>query len=112
VLAARARTAVQPQVDVRVGAIPEDLPDAQFDLVIASEVLYYLDGDALDAVLGHVCAHLTPCGRIVAVHWRTPGPERPLSADAVHARLHREPALRPLGTIRHRSYLLDVLEAR
>ncbi len=113
VLAARARTAEHPHVDARVGTIPADLPDAgRFDLVVASEVLYYLDGHLLDDALSRVCAGLPPGARVVAVHWRTPGPERPLTADAVHARLRGTATLRPLAMVRHDSYLLDVLEAR
>ena len=55
--------------------------------MVASEILYYLDDDALTATLERLRDVLVAGGRLVAVHWRPPGPERPQTAAAVHARL-------------------------
>ena len=83
---ARARTAGLPGVRVEQRAVPADrLP--RCDLLVLSEVLYYLGDDDLAAVLTALPAALRPGGTLVAVHWRHPVEEYPQTGDAVHARL-------------------------
>ena len=65
--------------------LPEQMPTGPFDVVVASEVLYYLDPPALDAMLDAVHEHLR--GSLLAVHWRHPTETYPLRGDEVHARL-------------------------
>jgi predicted TPR repeat methyltransferase len=62
--------------------IPEEFPDGAFDLVVASEVLYYLDAPALAATLDRI-----ESGTLLAVHWRHPTERYPFTGDEVHARL-------------------------
>ena len=112
VRAARAQLAGFPQAHAIVGEIPDAIVPRSHDLVVASEILYYLDDDALTATLERLGEVLAGGGRIVAVHWRPPGPERPQTAVAVHARLRSEPWLRPLADHSTADYLLDVLERR
>jgi len=107
---ARAALAGHPQARARLGAIPKDLPEGRFDLVVASETLYYLSAHALAQTLRMLEARLTPGGRLVCVHWCPPGPERPLTAGEVHDAARRQPWLRALRTDHGSEYLLDVLE--
>lgn len=116
-----ARTAVQvarerlvpwPQVEVLLGNIPDAIGPRPYELVVSSEILYYLEPEALEATLAVVTRCLRPHGRLVAVHWRPPGPERPFTGEEVHARLRREPALRVIESGGTSDYLLDVLERR
>ncbi len=110
---ARARRRLAGQaVASLAGRIPADLPRREFDLVVASEILYYLTSRELDDTLEVVRECLTAGGRMVAVHWRPPGPERPLSADQVHDRLRRLPWLVPVTASGTADYLLDALERR
>jgi predicted TPR repeat methyltransferase len=76
----RAR-AKNPGVTFERREIPEDYPPGAFDLVVASEVLYYLDAPALDATIDRFT------GTLVAVHWRGPTERYPFTGDQVHARL-------------------------
>jgi predicted TPR repeat methyltransferase len=76
---ARARN---PGVTFQRREIPEEFPGGPFDLVVASEVLYYLDAPALDATLERVQS-----GTLLAVHWRHPTQRYPFTGDEVHARL-------------------------
>jgi predicted TPR repeat methyltransferase len=69
--------------------LPEQMPQGPFDLIVASEVLYYLDPPALDAVLDAIANALAPNGSLLAVHWRHPTETYPLLGDEVHARLRR-----------------------
>jgi SAM-dependent methyltransferase len=110
VAAARARLADFPHAHAIVGEIPAAIGPGSHDLVVASEVLYYLDDEALQETFDRLCEVLVGGGRIVAVHWRPWGPERPQIAADVHAQLR---SLSWLSAISDRStadYLLDVLE--
>lgn len=71
-------------VFMRHGAVHRDWPVGSFDLIVLSEVGYYLDQKD--------CSELTRLAAmsaqdLVAVHWRHPVAEYPLSGDEVHALL-------------------------
>lgn len=109
---ARERLADEPGAQVVEGLIPVDVPPGPYDLVVASEILYYLDEPSYRATLEALGRWLAPGGRLVAVHWRPTGEERPRSADDVHADLVAHAAL---SLVEHRhtdDYLLTMLEAR
>jgi protein-L-isoaspartate O-methyltransferase len=110
VASARRRLARHPHVQIILGSIPQDIPPHSYDLVVASEILYYLSPTELDATLTMLSELLGAGGRLVAVHWRPSGPERPFSAGQVHARLRQEPWLRLTDADPSDAYLLDVLE--
>ncbi len=112
VAAARRRLAGVPHVDVILGEIPGALPEARLDLVVASEILYYLTASELARTLGRLEASTLPGARLVAVHWRPAGPERPLDAEQVHAILRDTPWLEPRSSGATSDYLLDVLVRR
>lgn len=78
---ASAAQSVPPNVELRQGAIPRDWPAESFELVVLSEVGYYLDpGDC--RLLGELAA--TGATDLVIVHWRHPVDDYPLSGDEVH----------------------------
>lgn len=68
-------------VELRQGEIPKDWPKGSYDLVVFSEVGYYLD--AADCLRAGDCAAATTHD-LVAVHWRHPVAEYPLTGDEVH----------------------------
>jgi len=70
-----------PHVTFERREIPEDYPAGDFDLVIASEVLYYLDPLALEDTIRRFA------GTLVTVHWRGPTERYPFTGDEVHHRL-------------------------
>jgi trans-aconitate methyltransferase len=110
VAAARARLADFPHADAVLGEIPGAIGARTHDLAVASEILYYLDDDALAATLERLREVLVTGGRLVAVHWRPSGPERPQTAAAVHERLRSLPWLHMVSDRGTADYLLDVLE--
>jgi SAM-dependent methyltransferase len=111
--AARRRLAGARAVCIVLGEIPEDIPDGgEYDLVVASEILYYLAPPVLEATLARLRELTAPGARLVAVHWRPPGRERPFTAAEVHARLRAEPWLTPVDGASAEDYLLDVLARR
>ena len=107
---AQAELARHPHARAIYGRIPQELPTGSFDLVVASEVLYYLDEETLGATLEAIERRLAPRGRLVCVHWRAPGPERPLSSDHVHDAVRAAPWLRGVLERPSAEYLLDALE--
>jgi len=85
--AARRRCADRPTVRVKEGVIPDDWPGGRFDLIVLSEVLYYLGGDAIDACLAHAHRSLVVGGHLVAVHYRRHVDAHRWTGDEVHDRL-------------------------
>ena len=112
VAVARTRLGAVDHVEVRLGTIPEDLPAGPWDLVLASEILYYLAPAALDRTLDAIGTGTRPGARIVAVHWRTHGAERPFTAVEVHRRLRAAAWTRPVEDASTGDYLLDVVARR
>jgi SAM-dependent methyltransferase len=110
VAAAEAATRDLPHVTVRRAVLPADLPGGPFDLIVVSELLYYLSAPDLRAVLDGLAAALEPGGDLVAVHCRddcNPG----YDGAAVHAALHRL-GLEPLIHYEDEAFVLDALRRR
>ncbi len=107
---ARARLRDEPAAEVVLGELPAVIPVRAYDLVVASEILYYLPSGVLETTLAALAMRLAPGARIVAVHWRPGGSERQFTAAEVHDRLRSQPWLTPLSSSPTDEYLLDVLE--
>lgn len=71
-----------PAVQFRQGQVPRDWPGGDFDLVVVSEVAYYLTEAECRALAG--CAAAS-AGELVVVHWRHPVADYPLAGDQVQA---------------------------
>lgn len=82
--AAAEALAGHPNVELRRWALGDPWPGEKFDLVVLSEVGYYLTSAALRAALVEAVAALRPGGTLLAVHWRHPVPDYPLTGDEVH----------------------------
>jgi hypothetical protein len=66
---------------------PEHWPEGRFDLIVISEVAYYLDAAALSTLATKAIASLAPGGDLVACHWRHAIGDCRWSGDAVHEAL-------------------------
>jgi trans-aconitate methyltransferase len=55
---------VPPNVELVQGVVPQDWPEGTFDLVVLSEVAYYLDDADLDRLVERVTASLEPRGHL------------------------------------------------
>lgn len=85
VQAARVRLADWPRVDVREGAVPGDWPEGDFDLIVLSEVGYFLSAAQLTEVLRRARMNLRPNGYILLCHWAHAIDGWELDGPAVHA---------------------------
>jgi trans-aconitate methyltransferase len=65
-----AASRIPDHVELVHGAVPEIWPPGTFDLVVCSEVGYYLSASDLEQCTTRVAACLEPHGHLVAVHWR------------------------------------------
>ena len=108
---AERRLAPFPHATARTALLPADLPAGPFDLVVASEILYYLQDEDFHTTLRWLTAALLPGGRVVAVHWTGSAPDIARPAAAVGAALAATPGLRPLDPgAPTEGFRLDVLE--
>lgn len=107
--AARERLVSWSGARVERGALPERAPDGTFDLVVASEVVYYLDTADRDAFWRTVEDVLEPGGHLVAVHWLREAPEYPVEGGAVHDELAARPGLARIVRHEEADFRLDVL---
>ncbi len=105
---ARNRLAGFPHATAIMGSIPPDVPAGPYDLIVASEILYYLSDDQIAGTLAMFERELTEGGSLVAVHWRPPGPERPRDAAQAHAALGRLPSISRVRSAHSDDYLLEV----
>ncbi len=105
---ARARLGRLPQVRVIDGAAPAALPDVAPDLVVLSEVLYFMIPDEVDRLAGWIGRAAAPEVRVVAVNWTGPTGEV-LDGRAAADRLRT--ALVGFAGPRHEApgHLIDVL---
>lgn len=89
--------------------LPEEWPAGTFDLIVVSEVGYYLSAADLERLIDQILGSVAPGGSIVACHWRHPDDHAATSADLVHDRLlARWPGRRSVRHVED-DFLLDVL---
>jgi SAM-dependent methyltransferase len=110
VVTARERLAGHDGVQVRELAVPQDWPAGRFDLIVLSEIGYYLSADDLELMLDRAVAALEPGGTLVAAHWRHPVDDYPLRGDDVHDLLATSPELHRLVRHEEADLLLEVFE--
>jgi len=108
---ARARLTGWPNVTVERRRLPEQMPGGPFDLIVASEVLYYWPGDVMLAALRRFEEALAPGGALLAVHWRGETKTYPLQGDEVHELLMKNTRLTNTARIMELEYRLDLFEA-
>ncbi|WP_431046433.1 SAM-dependent methyltransferase [Roseateles sp. L2-2] len=92
---ARQRLAAMPHVDVTHAQIPAQWPKGRFNLIVLSEIGYYLDDDAFHATIDRAVESLADGGTLIASHWRHPEGDYFRSGDDVHR--HMAVAFEQLG---------------
>jgi predicted O-methyltransferase YrrM len=85
-------------------------PSGPFDLLMLSEVAYYLEADALAAVLGRECPRLQRGAKVVAAHWRPAVADYPLTGDAAHAVIAETPGLTSVARYGDHDVVIEVFD--
>jgi predicted TPR repeat methyltransferase len=99
-------------VDVRRGALPEDLPEGKLDLIVFSEIGYYFDESELDRLTARLADKLSRGGTLLAVHWLGASTDHVISGDQVHAVMRSCPQFVIEDARRFPSFRLDRLVRR
>jgi hypothetical protein len=89
-------------------SVPEDWPAGSFDLIVLSEVGYYLTDGELNTLLAKASGCLDPGGDLVAVHWRL-ATDYPLTGDHVHEAVRCTPGMAAIAHHEEREFVLDVM---
>lgn len=107
---ARRASADLPHVAFHEATLPRDFPDGRFDLIVLSEVLYYLSRPDLAALAQRCLAALQPGGQMVLCHWLGET-DYPLGGDAAADAFIAavEPRWRSMDARREPQYRLDLL---
>jgi 2-polyprenyl-3-methyl-5-hydroxy-6-metoxy-1,4-benzoquinol methylase len=110
--AARSRCADQPQVRFQRMQVPAEWPEGWFDLMVFSEVLYFLSAADIERCASRVWSSLLPAGMVVLVNWLgqtdDPTPGNDAAEMFIGATAGRLTVMR---RERHEGYRLDVLVA-
>jgi SAM-dependent methyltransferase len=91
---------------------PPPAPAGSADLVMLSEILYYLAEPDRLAVLAAAHEVLAPGGDLVVVHWRPLPDDAYLSGDAANAWVRAQPGWSVLARHDDEEFVLDVLRRR
>jgi cyclopropane fatty-acyl-phospholipid synthase-like methyltransferase len=102
----------QGNVDLLRASFPEEAPPGSWDLIVCSEVLYYLQEPALDEAISWIETQLSYGASVLAVSWRGVGRDEPLTGEEVHDRLARELAGWHALDARQDEYRLDRFDGR
>ncbi|WP_368498593.1 PIG-L family deacetylase [Herbiconiux sp. A18JL235] len=115
---ARDRTADLDHARFARAFVPEEWPEERFDLVVVSEVGYYLDDHELERLVDRTIASTRASvsrpddrgGLVVCCHWRHPVEGRLFSGDRVHDAFRVRRELEVLAHHLEEDFVLDVFE--
>lgn len=107
---ARIRCAGVGHVEIRRACIPGHWPEGVFDLIVLSEVLYYLSPDDVAQTARRTGASIAPGGAVLLIHYILPT-DYPCSGDEASDLFIETVGL--LATLQRREvgYRLDLLRA-
>ncbi|MEB0040636.1 MULTISPECIES: class I SAM-dependent methyltransferase [unclassified Pseudomonas] len=88
--------------------LPYDWPEETFELIVFSELGYYLDPLDLDQWIDRALTSLAPDGQLLACHWCLPIEGCPQTAQQVHQRLQERLPMHRLFAHQEKDFLLDV----
>ncbi|NGZ84534.1 class I SAM-dependent methyltransferase [Duganella aceris] len=89
--------------------MPDEWPDdANFDLIVISEMLYYLREPDLLRLRQRCIDSLAPGGALLLCHWRRPFDDRLTGTDVVHQLFGEAAALHHLTRYADDDFVLDV----
>jgi LmbE family N-acetylglucosaminyl deacetylase len=108
----RSRTEHLPNVTVELGMLPAGLPAGPVDLVVFSEILYYLSDADLKTTIDQAVAALRPDGHLLAVHWLPWAADAPRDGMAAHRKLLAHPCVDRLVEHVDERFVLHVLGRR
>jgi predicted O-methyltransferase YrrM len=98
------------QVTLLRASVDELWPAGSFDLLVLSEVGYYLAPGALRSVLDRECPRLAAGATVIAAHWRHPVDDYLMSGDDVNDVVGATTGLHAIGSYRDADVAIDVFD--
>ncbi|GAA4139634.1 bifunctional PIG-L family deacetylase/class I SAM-dependent methyltransferase [Leifsonia shinshuensis] len=102
------RTRAAANVTVKRMHVPEEWPDGSFDLVVVSEVAYYLAPDQWAVAIDRILGSLADGGQVVLCHWTGHADDFAQSGWDAHAAFANRSGLRVLVQHHDEDFLLEV----
>ncbi len=101
-----------PNISFQKLSFPNELPEDQYDLIMVSEVAYYLSPAEWESAIGRLYDRLLSAGVIVLVHWLPEVHDYPQTGDEVHVRFKSmmKNKMANVFADRAESYRIDVWE--
>ena len=88
--------------------IPENFPEQKFDLIVISEVAYYLTHNELHELIDKLKDSLRPQGEILCCHWRHAIHDFELDASQVHDHLKQFMLFTHYLSLNDPDFLIDI----
>lgn len=101
---------LREQVTLMRGSLDQPWPAGPFDLVVLSEVCYYLQPALLREVLDREVPRLTQAATVIAAHWRHPVQEYPMAGDRANDIVAATADLHHLGRYQDADVVIDVFD--
>lgn len=98
-------------VQVTRQSLPEQWPageERSFDLIVLSELCYYLDDKQLRATVSLSVDSLLPAGHLLACHWKRPFDDRQQETAGIHGLFEAHDELRACAHYEDEEFRLDV----
>jgi SAM-dependent methyltransferase len=100
----------QDQVTLLQRSMDDPWPPGPFDLLVLSEVGYYLTPGALRGTLDREMPRLAKGATVIAAHWRHPVDDYPMSGDRVNDIVAATAGVHPIGGYRDADVAIDVFD--
>jgi trans-aconitate methyltransferase len=100
----------RPQVTLLRGSLDQAWPPGPFDLVVLSELCYYLAPETLRAVLDREVPRLVPGATVLAAHWRHRVEDYPMSGDKANDIIGATAGLHNLGGYSDADMIVEVFD--
>jgi SAM-dependent methyltransferase len=97
-------------VTLLLSSLDEPWPATQFDLVVLSEIGYYLEAAELRTVLDREVARLARGTVVIAAHWRHRVDDYPITGDRANDIIGATPGLHHLGGYRDADVVIEVFD--
>ena len=109
---ARQRLKKYPDVQIEKMTVPGDFGEEMYDLILISEVAYYLNDTGLETLRKKTMNQLSKGGHLLMVHWTPQVHDYPQTGDYVNDYFLQlqNIALKHLHQQRHETYRLDLFE--
>ena len=94
------------------GSLDDPWPPGPFDLLVLSEVAYYLEEELLAGLLRRECPRLARGATVIAAHWRHEVADYPLTGDRANRIIAATPGLISTGSYRDRDVVIEVFDTQ